>query len=192
MSQASQAIARTVSIVAHPFVLTMLLVAVSASRLLPGRDALTTIGTVLLLSIAPIWWFSARKVSRGEWSHIDATRRGDRTPLYLLGLACVGAVAVAIQLLPGAAPMMRGVIAGGIMILAGAVMNRWLKASLHVAFAGFTGVTLLHVDSRFGIAVLCTLPLLIWSRLALQRHTPAEVAAGVVLGVVPAAIVMAF
>lgn len=191
MNPTQQPLARFISIALHPFAVTLLLVGISAWHLLAGRSAAIVLAIVGAVAVIPAWWFSARQVARGEWSHIDATRRTERGPLYILGIASVGATAVALWLLPGASPMLRGVAAGGAMLLAGAIVNRWLKISLHVAFAAFAGVTLLRVDRPVAVALLLAVPLLAWSRIALRRHTPVEVAAGVVLGALPAAIAMA-
>jgi membrane-associated phospholipid phosphatase len=72
------------------------------------------------------------------------------------------------------------VLAGAVVVLA-SLLRRWLKLSLHAAFAVLAAALLWP-------AVLATLGVLAlaagvgWSRLVLQRHTRQEVVAGLLAG----------
>ena len=67
------------------------------------------------------------------------------------------------------------------MILA-AIVTPWTKLSLHAAFAALTTTTLSLLGSRVGYVLVATLPLIWWSRIALARHRPRELALGLMLG----------
>jgi hypothetical protein len=62
------------------------------------------------------------------------------------------------------------------------VATRWVKVSLHMAFGALATTTLLSLGSPAGWALLAVMPVLAWSRLALNRHRLAEVVAGVLAG----------
>jgi membrane-associated phospholipid phosphatase len=90
---------------------------------------------------------------------------------------------VGVLLLAGAP---RSIVAGAAAVLAllvaAAFCNRWLKVSLHEAFAVFTVVSLSSV-SLWASGLLLVLAVAIgWSRVVLGRHTLPEVLAGAALG----------
>ena len=63
-----------------------------------------------------------------------------------------------------------------------ALVNRWVKASLHVGFAVMAAMTLILLGHVVGWALVPVVPALGWSRLVLGRHSPAELLAGGLLG----------
>ncbi len=71
------------------------------------------------------------------------------------------------------------------------IANRYLKSSLHVAFASFCGVLLAGGPATAGAAV-AAVALLAWSRVVLGRHRPAEVLSGALLGVAAGAALRAW
>ena len=60
------------------------------------------------------------------------------------------------------------------MMAVSAAATRWIKVSLHMAFAALAATALALMRSPIGYALLLALPALGWSRLVLQRHTPLE------------------
>ena len=51
-----------------------------------------------------------------------------------------------------------------------------------MAFAALAGTALALMRAPVGYALLIALPAIAWSRLALRRHTPLEVAIGTIIG----------
>ena len=78
--------------------------------------------------------------------------------------------------------MVRGVVATLGMLAVCGVATRWIKVSLHMAFAALAATALALMQAPVGYALLLALPALAWSRLALHRHTPLEVALGTFIG----------
>jgi len=78
--------------------------------------------------------------------------------------------------------MLRGVAATLGMMAVCALATRWVKVSLHMAFATVAAVTLALMRSPVGYVLLLALPALMWSRLTLQRHTRLEVGLGTMIG----------
>jgi membrane-associated phospholipid phosphatase len=78
--------------------------------------------------------------------------------------------------------MVRGVVATlGMMAVCG-VATLWIKVSLHMAFASLAATALALMRAPIGFALVAALPAIVWSRLALRRHTPLELAAGTIIG----------
>jgi membrane-associated phospholipid phosphatase len=174
-------LARLVSIVGHPFVLAVVLVVVGGA----GRDrgeTLRALVLVLLCSILPLAWLMVRKVRRGEWADVDASRREERPLVFLVSLLGLAVLAVLLDRWGGAAHLARGVAATAAMLLAAAALTPWVKLSLHLAFAVLTAVVSWRLGSPLAPALAALLPILAWSRLALGRHRPSEVVAGTLLG----------
>ena len=78
--------------------------------------------------------------------------------------------------------MVRGILTTIGMLGVCAMTTRWIKVSLHMAFATFVAVALALSRSPAGYLLLLALPPLLWSRLTLKRHTGAEIAGGMAIG----------
>jgi hypothetical protein len=136
---------------------------------------------LIVASIIPIAWLMRRQTRSGRWQNADASRRSERPLLYVVALATL-ALFGAIAWWSADTRLERG-FGGAIgLVLASAILTRWLKTSLHMAFASFTATLLLLVGSSFGWVVLLFMPILAWSRLRLSRHRPAELVVGTILG----------
>ena len=176
-------IARAVSIAAHPFVVALVLVGVAAGKLHGLAAAAQLIGLTAVILVLPLWMFVWRKWRSGQWETVDASTVRDRPGLYAVALMLLALLAAIIGLLRGWDPILRGCTTIAGMVAAAAILNRWIKLSLHVAFLTFATVVLLRLDWRFGAALAVIVPPLAWSRLILARHTWQEVLGGASLGV---------
>lgn len=176
-------VARWISILGHPFILIPALVAAVTVPSLPPKQAAQTIGIVVLVSIVPMLLLIARRVRSGAWTNYDVSVREQRTGMYPTALAITTATALVLAWARVPRPILQGVLAILLLIGIAALVNLWLKISLHTAFAVFTALALL--PSRGLVAGALFLALAIaWSRLELGRHTVAEVIGGAVLGAV--------
>jgi membrane-associated phospholipid phosphatase len=70
----------------------------------------------------------------------------------------------------------------GALVLVALLVARWVKVSLHAAFAAFATTLLWPITLAVAGGVLVTAAV-VWSRLVLRRHVAADVMAGLVLGV---------
>jgi hypothetical protein len=174
-------VARWISILAHPFVLTALLVAVAGARTNAG--ALRAVLLVVGATILPVSILIAIQVRRGRWSDPDASDPAQRPLLFVLALVLQAALLGWLLLYDPSSFLIRGVVATLAMVAAAAGLIRWIKVSLHMAFAGLVATALALLGSPAGYAVFGIIPLLAWSRLTLSRHRPAEVALGLALGI---------
>ena len=175
-------IARWLSIVFHPFVMVGVMVGAAAAARQTVGEAARSVGTVVLFTIVPLGVLMWRQVHRGKWENADASNRADRPVLYVvLGVALTALLAY-LTLFGPQSFMVRGVVATLGMMGVCAIATRWIKVSLHMAFATLAATALVLTHSPMGYALLVALPALVWSRLTLGRHTPAELILGTVIG----------
>jgi membrane-associated phospholipid phosphatase len=178
-----RSVARFVSIAGHPFVLIPLCVGVAALRTLPNDKAAQVIGA-LLGSLAIFGGYVVVKVRQGVWTNVDVSVREQRPKMYLVAISATGASLAFLWLTGQPPPVLRGCAIALLLLILGAVVNRWIKASLHVAFGIYAAAIAAGVDPIAGAVVLLASAMVGWSRVVLGRHTRAEVLAGAILGVV--------
>lgn len=180
--QRSTALARWVSIAAHPFVMVGLMVGMVASGQEDG-DAVGSVLIVAIFTVIPLFVLMTRQVRRGAWANVDASDANERPVLFLVGFAAMTALLAYLFLARPQSFLMRGSVVTFAMLGVCAVATRWSKVSLHMAFAALAATTLLLIGSVVRWPLLAVLPALVWSRLTLGRHTVAEVALGTAIGV---------
>ncbi|UNK56798.1 hypothetical protein MNQ95_11655 [Pseudoxanthomonas daejeonensis] len=167
----------------HPFAVFIALVLVAAWRLDPASLPRALAGMVFVVAV--VWMFVWRRWRSGRWSTVDASNRQERPLLY--GLALLLAAGYWWWLGGAASAMSTGVLAATAMICVAGLANRWIKLSLHMASLAFAGIAMLALWWPGGAVLLLLAPLLAWSRLRMGRHTGAEVAGGMALGVLAGA-----
>jgi hypothetical protein len=186
------AVARWLSIIAHPFVMVGIMVGAGvASRHSPG-EAMRSVLIVAAFTIFPLLALMVRQVRAGAWKNVDASNISERPALYTVG--GLGSMALLVYLL-FAQPqsyLIRGAAGFVMMFAVCALATRWIKLSLHMAFAALAATALLLMGSPAGWVLLPVIPALAWSRLALQRHRPAEVAVGTVIGILAGIAIVLF
>jgi len=175
-------LARWVSILAHPFVMVALLVAVPAMRQSSG-DAAQSVLLVVIAVVLPIAVLMFRQVRRGRWSNVDASKPSERPVLFMVALAGLVAALGWLLLNDPQSFLVRGMLVVAAFLLLAGLLTRWIKLSLHVAFAALTATTLCLLGSSVGYALIAVVPVVFWSRIALARHRVHEVLVGLVLGV---------
>jgi phosphatidylserine synthase len=176
-------IARWVSIVGHPFAMTMVMVLGTALRFSTPREALRTLLLVALVALLPVAVLMVRQVRKGSWTNVDASNRAERPLLFSVGIVALAVLIAAVLVFRPGSFLIRGAVGVLIMLVVCAVATRWVKVSLHMAFGALATTTLLSIGSPAGLVLLAVMPALAWSRLALERHRPAEVVIGLLVGI---------
>ncbi|HET9468400.1 MAG TPA: hypothetical protein VFO48_08310 [Vicinamibacterales bacterium] len=174
--------ARWLSIIFHPFVMVGVMVGTAAAQRQSAGAAVRSVAVVVLFTIVPIAVLMWRQVRRGSWQNADASNRAERPILYAVGGVALAALLGYLMLTRTPSFMLRGVVATLVMLGACAIAMRWVKVSLHMAFATLAALALVLMRSPLGYALLVALPALAWSRLTLARHTPIELALGTLIG----------
>ena len=177
-STAASAIARWTSILLHPFAVFAALSLVAAWQLDPASLPRTAVG--IAVAVAVVWSFVLQRRRSGRWGTVDASDRKERPILYALVL--VVAAAYWLWLGGRASPTGQGVVAVIAMLCVAGIANRWIKLSLHMAFAVFAAWLLRELGTIWTLAALLFAVAVAWSRLALRRHEPRDLVAGAIAG----------
>ena len=182
-----QQAARWLSIIGHPFV-TVTVMVMARGAMTGGAAGLASAGGMfVLIVVVPILILMIRQVRRGAWEHVDATHRRERPILYAVGIAAVLVWFAWLAVSDRGSSLLRGLVVTMVMLVFCAILTQWVKVSLHVTFAALSATSLLFVRSPAGWVIAALVPLVMWSRLRLRRHTALEVALGLVIGVVTGA-----
>jgi hypothetical protein len=174
--------ARWISILGHPFVMITLLIVSVSQRVNPGVGAVQSALLVAAVTILPVAILMWRQVRGGRWSNADASEVGERAVLFGVALAALGLLLLWLSVNDPRSFLVRGTLAVTLLLAVSAALTRWIKVSLHLMFASLAATTLVLLGSAAGAVVLAGLPVLAWSRLALQRHRLSELLAGLALG----------
>ncbi|CAN7444329.1 hypothetical protein [Rhizobacter sp. LjRoot28] len=176
-------LARTLSVVGHPALLMPAAVAGGAWFHQAPVRALAVGAAATLAVSACVMGFSAWRVRTGRWQHPDASVPVERHELnrFLLLLLLGGAVALAAAGEDGV--MAAGLGLSGAIVAFAQLLRRWMKVSLHAAFAVFSAALLWPGPPAFALVLLLALGVG-WSRWWLRRHRAVEVLTGWATGAV--------
>lgn len=177
----NRAAARWLSIVGHPGLLMPVAVPLAAvQRGAPAQDL--WLGAAAAAAVAlVVALYSLRQVRVGRWSHVDASAPAERLRLNLFLAGLLLAAAAALWLTTRSQVLAAGLGTSGAIVLAALALRRYLKLSLHCAFAAYAAALTWPVwPALAGLAVLALA--VGWSRWQLRRHTRREVLAGLGIG----------
>jgi len=176
-------LARAISIVGHPVVLVVIAALFTASARGATVSQLQLVGGVLATFGIVVLGFGWWQVRRGRWSHVDASVPKERTSLNVFLVVLLLLSATLLWFLAGRSSMAIALAFSGAIIVAALLFAQWVKVSLHAAFAAFATALLWPnwIAVAAGVAVTAAV---VWSRLDLGRHVAADIAAGLLLGVI--------
>lgn len=186
-------LASLISTVFHP-ALTIPLGVVSGARQRGAPDAIVqqALGLTLALALL-VMVYSLVQVWRGRWQHVDASQTTERQTLNRVLLTLTAGAALWLAVLGKPPALVAGLGLSAAIVATGLLLQRWLKLSLHVAFAVLavglswgSGLTLALDQPRINPSMLliAATAALIWSRLYLGRHQPRDIVAAVLVGAV--------
>jgi membrane-associated phospholipid phosphatase len=175
------AFARAVSIVGHPVVLILVAALIAASTRGASLQQLRLIGGALVTLGVIVLGFSWLQVRAGRWSHVDASARNERNSLNVFLVVMLFLSAVLLWFLTRRPYMSVALALSGALIVTALLIARWVKVSLHAAFAAFATALLWPIKLAVAAGVLVTAAV-VWSRLVLGRHVATDVMAGLLLG----------
>lgn len=125
--------------------------------------------------------FSWFQVGSGRWSHVDASARSERYSLNILLATICASVAAMLWYVTGKPSLALGFALAAALVVMALLLMKWVKVSLHVAFAAFA-TAFLWPNRLAVVAGVVFIAALVWSRLALARHVAADIATGLLLG----------
>ena len=175
--------------VGHPFVMIVLLVLL-LSWTMNRAVAWRITGFVTIMGLIPTGLLLWRRSTSRREQAADGSAPNDRSILYFSLITVLLLSCVYFHFVEHSVFLARGSAVTALMSAVAAVANRWIRLSLHLAFAVFSGVILTRIHLSYGLPILILSPLLAWSRLVLLRHTLPEVIGGSVLGLSAAVILI--
>jgi hypothetical protein len=102
-------------------------------------------------------------------------------PLRVVAALHAGAFIV-VTLLGAPAELRAALLSYALATLAFALLAPFINLSLHAAGASGAAVCLIYVFGARGLPAILLVPLVWWARTLLERHTPQELALGVLVG----------
>lgn len=175
------ALARVISIVGHPVLLILVATLIAASARGATIEQLRLVGGVLAALGIIVLGFGWLQVRNGRWSHVDASVPKERTTLNAFLVILTLLSAALLWFLTHRTTMAVALALSGAIILIALLTARWVKVSLHAAFAAFA-TALLWPNWPAVVAGIVVTTVVAWSRLELGRHVAADIAAGLLLG----------
>jgi membrane-associated phospholipid phosphatase len=125
-----------------------------------------------------------QQLRRGRVTDHHVRRREQRAPIILFTLAC-GFVALVVLSQLGAPRQVIGLVCSGAagLIVALAITRFW-KISIHAGVAAGIVIVFLELFGWWMLLLVLLAALVCWARVAVGDHTPAQVAAGAVVGAI--------
>lgn len=175
------AVARAVSIAGHPIVILPAAVLIGTWARGVSLRQLWFVGVAFATVGAVVIGFSWFQVQSGRWSHVDASARSERTSLNVFLAATFALVAAGLWYVTRTPTLSLGFALAAALVFTALLLMRWVKVSLHTAFAAFA-TAFLWPNTLAVVAGVVFIAALVWSRLVLGRHVAADVATGLLLG----------
>jgi len=174
-------VAQVVSHAASPPALSLVGLAIAA-----GNDGAPTAWRAAgIVAIAGVLFPMALTVAllwRGRVSDIEISSRRERLGPLLLTTICFSSASIVVQSF-GAPPAVVGLSCVlGVQAFVTLLISLCWKISVHCLTAATVGGLVWHLWGE-PLPLLIVVPVMIWSRLYLKRHTPAQTIAGSLLGV---------
>ncbi|MDO8582940.1 MAG: hypothetical protein Q7R51_00230 [bacterium] len=133
------------------------------------------LGTAMFIAIA---------VLLGVFSNFDVSKREQR-PLFFSFIAfAMFCYLLSLLILDGPKILYVGFFAILLGLIAIVIINRWIKASVHLATATSVCLFIGIVYKGYFFLFLTLIPLLIWARVKTREHTFMETVIGTILGIV--------
>lgn len=140
------------------------------------------VGVFLLLGAIVPTLYVLYLLQTGEVSDFHLNKREERTKPTLAALLGTTAAAIVIGLGNGPALLLALAIAAVIQNVIFFVITLWWKVSAHSAAAAAVGTLSWAVYGVAAWPVMLCVPLVLWARIRLKRHTPAQTVVGAALG----------
>lgn len=123
-------------------------------------------------------------VMLGVFSNFDVSKKEQRPLLFSFSAFAAFCYLLSLIILDGPEVLFIGFFAVVLGLIAVIIINKWIKASIHLATATsallFAGI----VYGGYFFLLLSLIPLLAWSRVKMKEHTPMETIIGTILGIV--------
>ncbi len=177
----------------NPFLVSLIMVIIISLKTTTSFfEALKWSSIALALSILPVLSVMVYLIRKEKLEGISIRVRKQRHRIYLLATIC--AVVSCVVLFRWGAPLMlvASFAAGLSAIVIFMCINFLWKISVHTAFVTSSVTLLIILFGPIGAVSTVLLPLIGWSRIELEHHSPAQVAIGALLAALIIVVVFHF
>ena len=173
-------LARFISVLGHP-ALVMPLCALITSNRHKDTSILWIAPLLATLCAGIIMIYSIFKTRKGQWAHIDASGKQERSELNSFAMVLLLVIVIGLVYFQAEKGIVLVVGIAAILILVAHLLRQYMKPSMHVAFCLFAACIVWPV--YWMVLILGLLGFALgWSRLVLMRHTIIDVIVGAVIG----------
>ena len=120
----------------------------------------------------------------GVFSNFDVSKKEERPLLFSFSAFAAFCYLLSILILHGPKILLVGLFAFILGLAVIIIVNKWIKASIHVATATAAFLFMGIVYRGYFFLLLALIPVLAWSRIKTKEHTPMETIIGGILGIV--------
>lgn len=176
------AFARFISGLGHPLVFITITAGIVFAKQLPARTAGLVLAALFLSVIVPTAFLLLATARSKKNGGTAVSEREERRRFYPLAIPFSALGAFLMWWMQAPLFVLR---TGAVMLtlfIVAAVVNLWMKISLHALFATYCSVILWQVGVVWAVVGSVLALFVFWSRLFLGRHTLIETVAGVALG----------
>ena len=135
----------------------------------------------LAVSVLPVLIVIVFLVRHGKLDGIFIRARQQRNRIYLLATVCSVTGCIVLYYLGAPEVLVASFVAALLAMVLFMFINLWWKISVHTAFVAASVTVLIALYGIPGMVAAVLLPLMVWSRVELEHHSPAQVATGALL-----------
>lgn len=175
-------IAKVISTVGHPF-LTVPLFAIFLIFSIESTQRAVYLSLLIVGGIfLPIGLKTIRGVRKGTYTNLDVSDQAQRQKWFVTTTVLLLAVTVIVWVTNQEWTLRLALACALVLLIIAQVVNKQIKASMHLAFHAFLGFLILSLNWVAGACFLLFALPLAWSRIHLGRHIWKEVIVGMILG----------
>ncbi|MFC1982376.1 hypothetical protein ACFLV5_01090 [Chloroflexota bacterium] len=174
--------ARLISNIFNPFLISLVvIILLSFTSASSVRASITWLLISITLSILPVFVVVVCLVRNHRLEGIFIRARKQRNKIYLLASICAAVNCGVLYWLGAPKVLVASFVAGLLAIVIFMCINLWWKISVHTAFVTASITVLIILYGAIGLLSAVLLPVMAWSRIELERHSPAQVAVGALM-----------
>jgi membrane-associated phospholipid phosphatase len=176
------AVARIISQVLHPVVLSIISIFIIGSLGVESRVAgLGWAVACTLMQVLPPTLFFTIRLRQGAYSDEDISQRHQRNELYLFGMINVVIVTILLIVLQAPTAFLALTVSALALNALAWMINLFWKISVHSAGIGSCATVAALYSEPLGLIFWIAALTLGWARVRTRNHTPMQVAAGLAL-----------
>jgi membrane-associated phospholipid phosphatase len=182
----AKAISNILSALAVIVEATFVLVYLGTKNLFLSLEWTLVSSAFILVLLTAVYYF----IRKGKFSDLDVSTQKQRPLLFVLDFIFALVYLPVLYLLHAPKALFVGNIAIFAVVMILAAVNRFVKASVHMAVLSGALTLFVFIGGPLYLWGFLLIPVLAWARLTTKRHTLKEVVTGTIIGILVAAFIM--